>query len=75
MCDGRYLVKVVLGKGSFGQVAEAVDQVENKKVAVKIIKNKTAFRNQAKIEIKLLQELNERDPHDTNHIGICYIYC
>eukprot|EP00042_Codosiga_hollandica_P055289 m.770651 g.770651 ORF g.770651 m.770651 type:complete len:618 (-) comp59084_c0_seq1:449-2302(-) len=66
--NDRYEVKVLLGKGSFGQVAEALDQKTSKRVAVKFIKNKTAFRNQAKIEIKLLAEMNERDPNDSNHI-------
>ena len=65
----RYEIKQLLGKGSFGQVCEAYDNKERKKVAVKIIKNKTAFRNQAKIEIKLLQEMNSRDPDDKFHIG------
>lgn len=64
----RYEIKQLLGKGSFGQVCEAYDNKERKKVAVKIIKNKTAFRNQAKIEIKLLQEMNSRDPEDKYHI-------
>ena len=66
----RYEIKQLLGKGSFGQVCEAYDQRERKKVAVKIIKNKTAFRNQAKIEIKLLQEMNSHDPENKFHIGL-----
>jgi len=65
----RYEIKTLLGKGSFGQVTEAYDTRDHKKVAIKIIKNKTAFRNQAKIEIKLLQEMNTFDPLDHNHIG------
>lgn len=64
----RYEIKQLLGKGSFGQVCEAYDTKERKKVAVKIIKNKTAFRNQAKIEIKLLQEMNSHDPEGKCHI-------
>jgi serine/threonine protein kinase len=71
----RYEIKQLLGKGSFGQVCEAYDQKERKKVAVKIIKNKTAFRNQAKIEIKLLQEMNSRDPEDKMHIGLSLMFC
>ena len=45
----RYEIKGMLGKGSFGQVAEAFDRTKNCRVAIKIIKNKRAFRNQAKI--------------------------
>ena len=54
----RYEIKGLLGKGSFGQVAEAYDREMKEQVAIKIIKNKTAFRNQARIEIKLLEEMN-----------------
>lgn len=35
----RYEVKKLLGKGSYGQVAEGFDKVENRKVAIKRIKN------------------------------------
>jgi len=58
----------MLGKGSFGQVAEAFDRTKNCRVAIKIIKNKRAFRNQAKIEIKLLEEMNKADKEDNYHI-------
>lgn len=64
----RYLIKGLLGKGSFGQVAEAYDETLQEKVAIKVIKNKTAFRNQARIEIKLLEEMNRSDPRDNFHI-------
>jgi serine/threonine protein kinase len=60
----RYEIKGLLGKGSFGQVAEAIDRTDLSKVAIKIIKNKTAFRNQAKIEIKLLEEMGLKDCDD-----------
>jgi dual specificity tyrosine-phosphorylation-regulated kinase 1 len=58
----------MLGKGSFGQVAEAFDRTERCRVAIKIIKNKRAFRNQAKIEIQLLEEMNLADPEDNYHV-------
>eukprot|EP00038_Savillea_parva_P031134 m.83112 g.83112 ORF g.83112 m.83112 type:complete len:563 (-) comp9516_c1_seq1:796-2484(-) len=64
----RYEIKGLLGKGSFGQVAEAFDRQTGGKVAIKIIKNKTAFRNQAKIETSLLEEMREKDPEDKFHI-------
>lgn len=64
----RYEIRGLLGKGSFGQVAEAYDRLLHQKVAVKIIKNKTAFRNQAKIEIKLLEDMNTADVDDTRHV-------
>lgn len=64
----RYEIKHLLGKGSFGQVVEAVDRKDSSRVAIKIIKNKSAFRAQARIEIKLLEEMNHSDPDDTHHI-------
>ncbi|GMI41976.1 hypothetical protein TeGR_g319 [Tetraparma gracilis] len=36
----RYKIREKIGKGSFGQVIRALDQLENKEVAVKIIKSK-----------------------------------
>lgn len=64
----RYEIKQLLGKGSFGQVVEAVDRHDGAKVAIKIIKNKSAFRAQARIEIKLLEEMNHLDHDDSHHI-------
>eukprot|EP00041_Stephanoeca_diplocostata_P019265 m.412701 g.412701 ORF g.412701 m.412701 type:complete len:476 (-) comp21258_c0_seq6:108-1535(-) len=66
--DDRYDIKGLLGRGSFGQVAEAVDREQKIKVAIKVIKNKSAFRNQAKIEVKLLEEMNRIDSQDQCHI-------
>eukprot|EP00049_Salpingoeca_infusionum_P003700 m.69829 g.69829 ORF g.69829 m.69829 type:complete len:457 (+) comp12242_c0_seq1:809-2179(+) len=64
----RYEIRGLLGKGSFGQVTEAYDRVEQRKVAIKIIKNKAAFRKQAKIEIELLTLLKKQDPLDEYHM-------
>eukprot|EP01138_Halocafeteria_seosinensis_P005917 gb/GECG01006049.1/.p1 GENE.gb/GECG01006049.1/~~gb/GECG01006049.1/.p1 ORF type:complete len:723 (+),score=111.69 gb/GECG01006049.1/:1-2169(+) len=62
--DNRYEIVERLGKGSFGQVVAAWDKIEEKKVAIKIIKNKEAFRKQAETEIRLLKVLNQYDPND-----------
>ena len=69
MWDERYEIRGLLGKGSFGQVVEAWDKQEMTKVAVKIIKNKPAFREQADIEIRLLKLVAEKDPNDQHHMG------
>ena len=57
----RYEILKILGKGSFGQVVECYDYKRQEKVALKIIKNKKRFHQQASIEIKLLQQLREND--------------
>jgi dual specificity tyrosine-phosphorylation-regulated kinase 2/3/4 len=59
----RYEVIDVLGKGSFGQVLRCVDHKTGGLVAVKIIRNKKRFHQQALIEVNLLQKLKEWDPH------------
>lgn len=66
---GHYKVIESMGKGSFGQVVSAEDVRDKKKVAVKVIKNREAFRRQAKTEIKLLDMLNKKDPDDQWCIG------
>ena len=63
LCD-RYEVRDKIGKGSFGQVVRAFDRVLNTFVAIKIVKSKRAFFQQARTEIDLLQYLNEQDRGD-----------
>uniref|UniRef100_A0A8C1PHA6 Dual specificity tyrosine-phosphorylation-regulated kinase 1A n=1 Tax=Cyprinus carpio TaxID=7962 RepID=A0A8C1PHA6_CYPCA len=57
----RYEIDSLIGKGSFGQVVKAYDRVEQEWVAIKIIKNKKAFLNQAQIEVRLLELMNKHD--------------
>ena len=59
--DGRYVVECLLGRGSFGQVVKARDTVCCKLVAVKIIKNKELFRQQAREEQALLEKISRAD--------------
>lgn len=63
-------MKDLLGTGTFGQVARCEDlQSVGKHVAVKIIKNKPAYRRQAMIEIQILDQLMKvYDPEDKHHI-------
>lgn len=55
----RYEVIDMLGKGSFGQVVRCVDHKNGKLVAVKIIRNKKRFHQQALVEVNILQRLRE----------------
>lgn len=54
----RYEIDCLIGKGSFGQVVKAYDIEEECHVAIKIIKNKKPFLNQAQIEVNLLEMMN-----------------
>ncbi|KAK9828495.1 hypothetical protein WJX72_000356 [[Myrmecia] bisecta] len=65
----RYTVQDMLGQGTFGQVVECLCEVTGETVAVKVIKNQTAFYHQARVEIGVLQFLNTRgDPNDQHHL-------
>ena len=55
----RYEVVDLLGKGSFGQVVRCVDHRTGILVAVKIIRNKKRFHQQALVEVNILQKLRE----------------
>ena len=55
----RYEVVDLLGKGSFGQVVRCVDHKTGQLVAVKIIRNKKRFHQQALVEVNILQKLRE----------------
>ncbi|KAL1835360.1 hypothetical protein VTK73DRAFT_5708 [Phialemonium thermophilum] len=58
----RYEIIDVLGRGSFGQVVRCIDHKTGVLVAVKIIRNKKRFHQQALVEVNILQKLREWDP-------------
>ncbi|CAI0395219.1 unnamed protein product [Linum tenue] len=71
----RYVVKDVLGQGTFGQVAKCWVAETSSFVAVKIIKNQPAYYQQALVEVSILTTLNKKyDPEDKHHIVRIYDY-
>ena len=55
----RYEIVDILGKGSFGQVVRCIDHKTGGLVAIKIIRNKKRFHEQALVEVDILQKLRE----------------
>lgn len=64
----RYEVVDLLGKGSFGQVVRCIDHRTGILVAVKIIRNKKRFHQQALVEVNILQKLREWDPNNEHSV-------
>ncbi|XP_063726012.1 dual specificity tyrosine-phosphorylation-regulated kinase 1A-like isoform X2 [Symsagittifera roscoffensis] len=64
----RYEIEASIGKGSFGQVVRAYDRLEQEYVAIKIIKNKRMFLEQAQIEVRLLEMMNRADRSNKYYI-------
>ncbi|KAJ9463398.1 Serine/threonine-protein kinase minibrain [Diplonema papillatum] len=62
----RYIVQDILGKGSFGVVVKAHDHRRDENVALKVIKNKPQFTQQAKVEIDILSKLVHASKEDHN---------
>ena len=50
-------------------MVKAYDHQEKEEVAIKIIKNKKPFLNQAQIEVRLLELMNSHDPDGKFYIG------
>ena len=61
----RYEILGVLGKGSFGVVTKCYDWKTKQIVALKIIRNKKRFHQQALVEVKLLEHLKRKDVDGT----------
>ncbi|KAF8591100.1 CMGC/CLK protein kinase [Ramaria rubella] len=71
----RYRTVRLLGQGTFGKVVEAVDTRLKSRVAVKIIRAIPKYRDASKIEIRVLNRLKERDPHNIHkciHLLECF---
>ncbi|KAI5777223.1 hypothetical protein EDC01DRAFT_409890 [Geopyxis carbonaria] len=64
----RYEIVDILGKGSFGQVVRCIDHKTGGLVAIKIIRNKKRFHQQALVEVNILQKLKEWDPQQKHSL-------
>uniref|UniRef100_A0A4W3I8I2 dual-specificity kinase n=1 Tax=Callorhinchus milii TaxID=7868 RepID=A0A4W3I8I2_CALMI len=59
----RYEIVNNLGEGTFGKVVQCTDHCrDNEPVALKIIKNVEKYREAARLEINVLEKINEKDP-------------
>ncbi|VDN18716.1 unnamed protein product [Gongylonema pulchrum] len=62
--QGRYEIVRTLGEGTFGKVVQVKDGAQNgRQFALKVIKNVTKYREAARLEINVLNKLQEKDPN------------
>jgi dual specificity protein kinase YAK1 len=54
LARNRYLILDVLGQGTFGQVVKCQNLKTQEVVAVKVVKNRTAYFNQSMMEVSVL---------------------
>ncbi|XP_070622539.1 dual specificity protein kinase CLK2 isoform X4 [Erythrolamprus reginae] len=63
----RYEIITTLGEGTFGRVVQCIDHRRgNTRVALKIIKNVEKYKEAARLEINVLEKINEKDPNNQN---------
>ncbi|CAI2732731.1 unnamed protein product [Schistosoma spindalis] len=64
----RFQTLETLGKGSFGRVIRAIDHKSGFPVAIKIIRNKKRFHQQAQVEVAILENLKKADHKNIHNI-------
>ncbi len=57
----RYKIMKIIGEGTFGKVTQCWDRTEKKYVAIKIIKSIQKYRDAARVEIEILNDIQQRD--------------
>ncbi|XP_069041594.1 dual specificity protein kinase CLK2 isoform X3 [Lepisosteus oculatus] len=66
----RYEIVNTLGEGTFGRVVQCIDHRRGgARVALKIIKNVEKYKEAARLEINVLERINEKDP-DNKHLCV-----
>ncbi|OLY85086.1 Serine/threonine-protein kinase AFC1 [Smittium mucronatum] len=61
----RFVILKLLGQGTFGRVIKCFDRLNNKHVAIKVIRAINKYRDAARIEIRVLKTLENFDPKDS----------
>jgi dual specificity tyrosine-phosphorylation-regulated kinase 2/3/4 len=65
----RYEILGFLGKGSFGEVFRAFDHQEKNEVAVKVVRSKEKYLEQARSEIEILKFIKEKSECKTQIVN------
>lgn len=63
----------LLGQGTFGRVVKAWDVDGRRMVAIKIIRAVPKYRDAAKLEVRVLQTLQQHDPDNKRWVKCCSI--
>lgn len=58
----RYKILATLGEGTFGKVVKVKELNSDKILALKVIKNVDKYREAAKLEVNVLEKIQEKDP-------------
>jgi len=72
MLDSRYTVEKLLGDGAFGRVLLARDNIDDRKVAVKVTKDVDRYRENAKVEAQILEDICKADSNSTSGCVVMY---
>lgn len=63
--QGRYIVRKIIGKGSFGSVVEALDESTGILIAIKIVRLKPGFTIHTSNEVLNLKKLGQADQENS----------
>ncbi|XP_052003109.1 dual specificity protein kinase CLK2b isoform X2 [Xyrauchen texanus] len=67
LLQDRYEIVGMLGEGTFGKVLECIDHHRSgSRIALKIIRNVQKYRESARLEINVLEKINQKDPENNN---------
>jgi len=65
--EGRYVVEVDVGMGTFGRVVQCVDRKRERKVAIKVVRNIKRYTESAQIEADILVDVNRKGGRGVTH--------